>query len=259
MTRIGAGALVALAAAFVIVPLLAILLRLPPGALADGLSEPAAVDALLLSLRTTTIALAIMLAVGTPVAFVLARRPFPGARIVSTILELPVVLPPAVAGVALLYAFGRFGTVGGVLRAAGVEIAFTTAAVVLAQLFVAAPLYLRQAQAAFAAIDPRLEDAARSCGAGPTRLFLRVAVPVAAGGLVAGAALAWARALGEFGATLLFAGSLQGVTQTAPLAIYALLDGSTESALGLSVVLVTISFAVLIGVRLSSRRWSTPW
>jgi len=173
---------------------------------------------------------------------------------VAAVLELPLVMPPAVAGISLLFAFGRRGTIGGPL---GLSIPFTTTAVVLALIFVASPFYLRQAQASFRAIDPAVLEAARTCGASPMRVFTRIATPLAAPGLATGGAVAWARALGEFGATLIFAGSLQGVTQTAPLAIYDLLGSDQDAALALSCVLVLAAVAVLLAVRLGAARWTT--
>jgi len=255
MTRaahVAAGACVVVAVVFVGLPIVAVFLRVSSGSLVDGLRSETAQVALALSLKTTLVALAVTVVVGTPVAYVLAVRTFPGRDLVATLLELPLVLPPAVAGIALLSAFGARGTVGGPL---GLEIPFTTTAVVMAQVFVSSPYFLRQAQAAFAAVDPRLFEAARASGASPPRTFLRIAVPLAGGGLVTGAVLAWARALGEFGATLIFAGSFPGVTQTAPLAIYSALDSDTEAALALSVCLVVVSFTVLVAVKLTTRRW----
>jgi molybdate transport system permease protein len=250
--RLAAGALVVVAVVFVGLPIVAVFLRVSPGSLVEGLRSGTAQDALALSLRTTLVALAVTVLVGTPVAYVLAVRVFPGRDVVATLLELPLVLPPAVAGIALLSAFGARGTVGGPL---GLRIPFTTTAVVLAQVFVSSPFFLRQAQAAFAAVDPRLLEAARASGASPSRTFARIAVPLAGGGLVTGAVLAWARALGEFGATLIFAGSFPRVTETAPLAIYAALDGNTDAALALSACLVVVSFAVLVAVKVTTRRW----
>jgi molybdate transport system permease protein len=165
-------------------------------------------------------------------------------------IELPLVLPPAVAGIALFAAFGRAGLLGGTLDAAGISIPFTQAAVVLAVIFVSSPFYVRLGISAFEAVDPRLIEASRTLGAGPRRTFFRVALPLAAGGLSAASALAFARGLGEFGATIMFAGSLQGVTQTLPLAIYAQLDLDFDVALALGAFLVVVSVAVLLTVKL---------
>jgi molybdate transport system permease protein len=240
--------LVALAAAFFLIPLLAIFLQ---GHLRAGLDSPLAWPAIRVSLETSAISLAAMVLVGTPVAYWMAQHEFRGKSVLATAFELPLVLPPAVAGIALFAAFGRSGLLGSELDALGVQIPFTRAAVVMAMTFVAGPFYLRQAQASFGAVDPDLLAAARTLGAGPGKVFLRIATPLAAPGLGAGAALGWARALGEFGATIMFAGSLQGVTQTAPIAIYLGFEqGNFDAALALGAVLVAISFVVLLGVKL---------
>ena len=250
--RAAAVGLVAAAAGFIGLPIVAVFLRVAPSSLLDGLRSPVAQDALLLSLKTTLVSLVIIVVVGTPVAYVLTFARVRGKDALTTLLELPLVMPPAVAGIALLSAFGARGTLGGPL---GLEIPFTTTAVVVAQIFVASPFYLRQAQSAFAALHAATLDAARASGASATRTMLRIAVPLAAGGLVSGAVLAWARAVGEFGATLIFAGSFRGVTETAPLAIYGELDSDINAALALSAVLVLISFVVLAGVKMATRRW----
>lgn len=237
---------------FLLAPVLSVFADAGPGRLIEALGEESAREALLLSLKTTLIALVIVIAVGTPAAYVLAVRDFPGRALVLTAIELPLVMPPAVAGIALLAAFGPHGLFGGLIDSAGIELVFQTAGVVVALIFVSAPFFLRQAIASFAAIDGRLLEAARTLGAGPFRAFATVAVPSARGGLASGTALAWGRALGEFGATLLFAGSLQGVTRTAPLAIFSAFGepGGFVSALALSAVLIVISAALLLGVKL---------
>lgn len=244
------GAALAVALTFLVLPIVAIFVDAGPGRLLAALDDDASLDALRLSALTTAIALAIIVAVGTPAAYLLATRSFPGRAVVITLVELPLVLPPAVAGIGLLAALGPKGLLGGVLEDAGVELVFQTAGVVVALCFVASPFYLRQAQAAFAALDPRWLEASRTLGASEAATFARVAIPAARPGLVAGLALAWGRALGEFGATLMFAGSLQEVTQTAPLRIY---DGFAEDftgALALSGVLVAVSAAILLAVKL---------
>jgi molybdate transport system permease protein len=246
------GALAAALLAFTLLPVVAIFARTSPGTLAAQLRSPRALDALGISLRTSTVALAVVVLVGTPVAYVLARARFRGHAVVTTLVELPLVLPPAVAGIGLLAAFGRFGLLGGPLRALGLEIPFTQVAVVMALAFVAMPFHVRQAMAAFRSVDPDLLGSARTLGAGPVMTFARVAVPVAGPGLVAGAALAWARALGEFGATLLFAGSFPGRTQTLSLAIYANLS-DFPVALAMAGVLVAVSAGLLVGVKLLLR------
>jgi len=246
-------AALALAVVFLTLPIAAIFLEAGPAELVASLGDPQALDALRLSLITTTIALVAILAVGTPAAYLLATRRFRGRGALMTLIELPLVVPPAVAGIGLLAAFGPAGLLGGAIADAGIQLVFETAGVVLALIFVASPFYLRQAQAAFEAVDGRQLAASRTLGAGPARTFARVAIPGARPGLVAGAALAWGRALGEFGATLIFAGSFQGVTQTAPLAIVELFGSDFDAALALSAVLVAASAALLATVKLFTR------
>jgi molybdate transport system permease protein len=245
-----AAAALAVVLAFMALPLVAIFVSQPPGRLISSLGDAEATDALRLSLECSAIALAVIVAVGTPAAYLLATRRFRGRDLLTTVIELPLVLPPAVAGVALLAAVGPRGILGGALNGLGVELVFQTAGVVVALVFVAAPFYLRQAQTAFAAVNPSWLEASRTLGAGPARTFLRVAVPAAGPGLGAGMALAWGRSLGEFGATILFAGNLRGVTETAPLAIYNLFAEDFPAAVALAAVLIAISAAVLVSVRL---------
>ena len=242
----------ALAAAltFLTVPIVAIFVDSSPAELIDSLGEPGALDALWLSLRATAMALAVILVVGTPAAYLLATRSFRGKSLVVTLVELPLVLPPAVAGIALLAAVGPSGILGGAVEAAGIELSLETAGVVVALTFVASPFYIRQAIAAFAAVDPAMRDASRTLGASEARGLVRVMIPVAMPGLAAGAALAMGRALGEFGATLMFAGSFQGVTQTAPLEIYDRFATDFDAALALSAVLVAVAAAILLSVKL---------
>ena len=235
---------------FLGLPVAAIFLDTSPGELISSLGQPEARDALLLSLRTTAASLALILAVGTPAAYLLATREFRGKAVVVTLVELPLVLPPAVAGIALLASVGPAGILGSIT---GDSLALQTAGVVVALTFVASPFYIRQAQAAFAALDRTWLDAARTLGASEAGAFARVAVPAAMPGLAAGTALALGRALGEFGATLIFAGSLQGVTQTVPLAIYARFATDFDAALALAAVLVLVSAALLLAVKLVGR------
>jgi len=235
---------------FLTLPIVAIFVQQPPGDLVAALGEEGALDALWLSLRTTAISMLIILLVGTPAAYLLATRAFRGRAVLVTLIELPLVLPPAVAGIGLLAAVGPAGILGGAIEAAGIELSLTTAGVVVALTFVASPFYLRQAIAAFASVDRTLLDASRTLGASEARGFMRVMIPVAVPGLVAGAALALGRALGEFGATLMFAGSFQGVTQTVPLAIYDRFSTDFDAALALSAVLVAVSAAILLSVKL---------
>jgi molybdate transport system permease protein len=242
---------VALAAAltFLTLPIAAIFIDSSPGRLVDALGERGALEALWLSLRTTAASMAIILVVGTPAAYLLATRAFRGKAVVVTLVELPLVLPPAVAGIALLAAVGPSGILGGAVEAAGIELALTTAGVVVALTFVASPFYVRQAMAAFAAVDRTLLDASRTLGVSEARSFGRVMIPTAMPGLAAGTALALGRALGEFGATLMFAGSFEGITQTVPLAIYDRFSTEFDSALALSAVLVAVSAAILLSVK----------
>jgi molybdate transport system permease protein len=230
-------------------PVAGLLFTASPRQILSELADPLVGPAIRLTLLTTTASLALVVVCGTPLAWVLARRQTRLARALETVVGLPVVLPPAVAGVALLLAFGRRGLLGPSLEAVGVGIPFTRTAVVLAQSFVAAPFYVQAAIAAFRRLDPDLLLVARTLGASPPRVFFTVAAPIAWPGLAGGAALSWARALGEFGATLMFAGNLTGRTQTLPLAIYAALESDLRTAQGLSVVLVAVAFALLVGIR----------
>jgi molybdate transport system permease protein len=211
-------------------------------------------EALRLSGTTTLLALAVAVGLGTPVAFLLARRRFPGRAVLDSLIELPMVLPPAVAGIGLLMAFGRRGVLGPALESAGITIGFTTTAVVMAQIFVSAPFYVRAARAGFLAVDRELEIVAHTLGVSAWATFWRVTVPGAFPALLGGAVMCWARALGEFGATIMFAGSFQGRTQTMPLAIYAALESDLDAAVALSAILVAISFAILIVLRLAVER-----
>ena len=240
----------AFALAFLVLPLVALLTHEPPGRLTGQLSNPVVTDALVISLETSAIAQAAVLLAGTPLAYLLARR-FRGRSVLVTLVELPIVLPPAVAGIGLIVAFGRLGLLGGTFAALGIDVLLNRAAVVLAVAFVSGPLYVRTAIAAFEAVDERLVGASRTLGAGPVRTFLRVVLPLASGGLAAGAALALARGLGEFGATIMFAGSLQGVTQTLPLAIYYEFDANLDVALTISALFVIMTAAVLLSLKLT--------
>lgn len=213
------------------------------------LSGPVALSALRVSLWTSLSATLLAALLGTPVAYLLARHRFPGRTALDTLLDLPIVLPPVVAGLGLLLAFGRRGLLGAPLELAGVSLAFSPAAVVLAALFTSAPYYLRAAKAGFGALDPDVVAAARTDGAGARDLFLRVTLPLTLPFLLEGLVLTWARALGEFGATILFAGSLAGKTRTVPLAIYAALESDLGPALALAAVMVVFAYALLFAVR----------
>jgi len=244
---------------FLAVPLVALLLRAADGGGFTPATRRTLRPALTLSLATTTVTLLVVVALGTPLAYLLARRRFRGARLVDTLVDLPIVLPPAVAGIALLVAFGRRGVVGEWLDRVGVTLGFTTAAVVLAQVFVAVPFYVRAAKAGFGRVDRDLEDAAADLGATPFRVFWSVTLPLARPSLAAGAVLAWARALSEFGATIMFAGSFPGRTQTMPLAIYNRYGANDlDGAILLSLVLLVTSLLVLLGIRLLGDRTAHP-
>lgn len=234
---------------FLVVPLLALLARIPLAALLTNLGSPEVADAISLSLTTTAISTGLALLFGTPLAYLLARHDFRGRRIIDTLIDLPMVLPPAVAGIALLMAFGRRGLIGAYLDTLGLTLAFTSAAVVLAQVFVAAPFYIKAAMAGFEAVERELEQAAAIDGAGGWRIFRHITTPLAGSALLGGAVMTWARALGEFGATIIFAGNFPGRTQTMPLAIYIGLELDLSTALTLSVILLSVSFLVLFVVK----------
>jgi molybdate transport system permease protein len=239
-------------AIFLVLPLLGLLIRAgSTQSLLQAAQRPIVLDALRLSLLSTVAVLLIALALGSPLALLLARQRFHGIGLLDSLVDLPIVLPPAVAGLALLLTFGRRGLLGTPLQAFGIELPFTTVAVVLASVFVAAPFYVRAARSGFLAVPRELEEAARVEGASEWQVFRFVTAPVAAPALFGGAVLCWSRALGEFGATIMFAGQFPGRTQTMPLAIYAALESDTDAALSLSILLLGISLALLI----VSRRW----
>ena len=242
-----------LAVAFIVVPVLAVILRVGENRAWEAAPDAAILQAIGLSISTTLVTLLITVIFGTPLAYVLARRKFPLKRAVSALIELPIVLPPAVAGLALLMTFGRRGVIGAGLDQIGVQVAFTTAAVVIAQTFVAAPLYIRAAQLGFSGVPDEIEDAARVDGADGFALFRRVTLPLSARALAAGLVLCWARALGEFGATILFAGSLQGRTQTMPLLIYGAIERDIDGALWIGLVLIGLALAALL-----ASQWLAP-
>jgi molybdate transport system permease protein len=241
----------AIALAFLLLPIVAIFARVSLGTLVAQLSHPVVTDALVLSLKTSAIAQALVVLVGTPAAYVLATRRFPGRSLAVVLVELPLVLPPAVAGIGLIAAFGRLGLLGGTLDTLGIRLGLTQAAVVIAVAYVSSPFYVRQAIATFEAVDPNLVAASRTLGAGRARTFFRVVLPLARSGLAAGEALSFARGLGEFGATIMFAGSLQGVTQTLPLAIYSEFDLDFTTALAMSALLVVVSGALLVALKIT--------
>jgi molybdate transport system permease protein len=243
-----------IALVFLLLPLLALLIRAPWRSLPEQLTSAAVWQALRLSLQTATTATAVSLLCGVPLAWLLARTAFPGRKLVRALVTLPLVLPPVVGGVALLLALGRNGVVGRWLDSAfGVTLPFTTAGVVVAETFVAMPFLVITVEGTLRAADARYEEAAATLGASRFTAFRRVTLPMIAPGVAAGAVLAWARALGEFGATITFAGSFPGRTQTMPLAVYLALQDDPAAAIALSLVLLAVSVAVLAGLR---ERWT---
>ena len=254
--RAGFTALLALATGVVVtflaLPLVALFTQVPLGDVPRLLRDPVVRQTLAVTARTNLIANALFLGLGTPAAYLIGTRRFRGRALVITLIELPLVLPPAVAGIGLLAAFGAGGLLGDQLSAAGIVLPFSQWAVVLAVTFVASPFYVRQAIAAFEGVDRSLTDAARTLGAGPSRTFLRIALPLAAGGLAAGWVLAFARGIGEFGATIVFAGNVREETQTLTLAIYEQLESNFDVALAISILLVVLSGTVLLSYKLLS-------
>jgi molybdate transport system permease protein len=248
---VGLTILAVLLTLFLALPVFALVARAVAGrALVDAIGSDAVVTAFLLSAVTTAISLVLIVVLGLPLAFVMARRRFRGAGVVGSIVDLPIVLPPSVAGLALLLAFGRQGLLGAQLDAFGISIPFTTIAVILAQVFVAAPLFVRSARAGLVAVEHEIEDAARVDGASEWSVLRRVTVPLAGPALTAGLVLAWARALGEFGATIMFAGNIAGRTQTLPLVVYAEFGaGDLDASIAAAAILVLAAFAVLVAVR----------
>jgi molybdate transport system permease protein len=231
-------------------PVAALVLRVPPGQLLERFRDHALLEAFRLSLFTSFAATLAVMLLGLPVAYLLATRTFPGKRLLEVMLELPMVLPPTVAGVGLLLAFGRQGLAGSVLSTLGLSIPFTTLAVVVAQVFVAAPFFVAATRAGLGEVDRRYLDAAATLRSTPSRTLFRVMLPLAFPSLLAGAAMTWARALGEFGATITFAGNMPGVTQTMPLAVYLALQTDLEAAVAMAVLMLALSLGVLLGVRL---------
>jgi molybdate transport system permease protein len=261
-SRIGPSNPVAVLLGFTLVlllslPLAALALSASPDDLRTGVASPLFAPALALSLRTTFVSLVVTVLTGTPLAWWLATSSSRTARAVEVVVDLPIVIPPAVIGVALLQTFGRRGLLGPPLDAIGVGVPFTERAVLLAQVVVSAPFFVQAAANAFRKVDLDILIVARTLGASPTRAFFRIAIPIARPGLVVGASLAWARALGEFGATLLFAGNLPGRTQTMPLAILSALESDVRVAIVFSLVLAALGTILLIGLRLAPSVWAT--
>jgi molybdate transport system permease protein len=235
--------------AFLLIPLLALLLRASPARLLDNLQQPQVLQAVRVSLGTTLAATLLIILFGTPLAYFLANERLPYPRLIDTLIDLPTVLPPAVAGVALLLAFGRRGLFGGFLESIGLQVAFTPLAVVIAQTFIAAPFYIKSATLGFSSIEPELVQAASLDGASGWQIFRYLVVPLSWAALLSGSMMSWARALGEFGATIIFAGNFPGRTQTMPLAIYLGFELELDVALTLAVILLGFSFVALLLVR----------
>jgi molybdate transport system permease protein len=247
--RVAALGLAALLGALVALPLAGLVFRVTPAALARQLADPGVRQSLWLSLVTSLSATAVGLVIGLPMAALLATRSFPGKRVVEVLMDLPMVIPPTVAGFALLMAFGRAGWLGGRLSAFGITLPFTTAGVVVAQVFMSVPFLVGAARAGFAAVEPRYLDAAATLRAGEVYSFLRVRLPLALPSVVAGLGMCWARALGEFGATITFAGNMAGTTRTVPLDVYLLLQENLDAAATLSLLLVVMAAVLLVAMR----------
>lgn len=252
--KTGVSALLVLTMAFIALPVIALFLKSPLDKTLGSLYDPMVLDALRLSLMTSTLTTIVVVITGTPIAYVSARFHYFGKELADSLIDLPVIMPPAVAGIALLVAFGRMGIVGHYLNAFGISIAFTTLAVIMAQVFVSSPFYIRQARTSFEDVDLAFENAARTLGASRVYTFFHVILPIAMNGLISGAIMAFARSLGEFGATIMFAGNFQGRTQTMPLAIYTAMQGDLDVSLCLSIILVAISFVVIVLVKKLTRR-----
>jgi molybdate transport system permease protein len=252
--RVGAGTVIAVVAGaaflgFLVLPMVSLLIRIPPGELLARLKNPLIVQALRLSVFTSLASTVAVFVLGLPLAYLLAMRAFPGKRLLEVLIDLPMVLPPTVAGVGLLLAFGRAGLAGRAGAAVGITIPFTTLAVVLAQMFVAGPFLINAARAGFEEVDQAYLRAAATLRASPGYAFFRIVLPMSLPSLITGAAMTWARALGEFGATITFAGNLPGRTQTMPLAVYVALQSDLDAAIALSVILLVVSFSLLLALR----------
>ncbi len=243
------GGLILLFLIFITVPLVSLFTRVSVSDFVTALTSPAAMNALTLSAVTAVVSTVVVVLFGTPLAYINARVAYRGRNVVDTLTDLPIVLPPTVAGLALLTAFGANGLVGQYFSIFGVKVAFTTAAVVVAQIFVASPFYIRQARSSFEGVDREVEYASRTLGAGAMKTFFKVTLPLAAGSLVSGVIMTFSRALGEFGATMMFAGNLAGKTQTMPLAIYSELQSDMAVSIALAIVLVVFSFGIILTVK----------
>jgi molybdate transport system permease protein len=239
---------------FLGIPLAALIIREPPAMLWQAIQQPEAIQALQLSIVTTCISTLLSVVFGLPVAYILARLRFRGRAFLETLVTMPTILPPVVAGVALLITFGRFGLLGRYLSPLGITLPFTTVAVVMAQMFVSAPFFINSAKAGLEQLDRRYELAAYTLRASPLYTFRRIVLPLIRPALLAGAGLAWARALGELGATITFAGNFPGITETTPIAVYIAAESDLDAAVSLSVVLLAVSFGVLLALRLGRNR-----
>ncbi len=245
--------------AFIALPLIALFIRAVSSySLWDSLTSDITLTALRLSLVTSLISMIIVVGAGVPIARYLSRRTGPISRVIDVLIDVPLVLPPVVAGLAMLMAFGRMGILGDALDAAGIRLPFTTTAVVLAQIFVSAPFFIRAAKLGFQAVPRELEEISQTLGISPWRTFWRVTIPLAWPSIVGGLALSWARAISEFGATIMFAGNLTGRTQTMPLAILSAMESDVGAALALAVILVTASVIVLFVLALAVTRAAVP-
>lgn len=249
-----AVAALGLVAGFISIPIVSLLIWTVNSGAWAAMRSPVALEALFLSIRTTAVTMFIIILIGTPAAYVLSRFEFPGKKLVDSLVDVPAVLPPAAAGIALLLAFSRFGLIGQYLEVFGITLSFTTVAVIMAELFVAAHFYVRQASIGFSGVDRDAENAALVDGARRSTAFLRITIPLAFPSLIAGAMMAWARALGEFGATIIFAGNIQGVTQTMPLAIYTEFQSNLDAAVALSLLVLGFAFTVIFTVRYLTRK-----
>ncbi len=245
---------IGLVVAYLALPIIALFFHSNPEQFISSLTEPKVIDALVLSLITSTIAMGVIVLVGTPAAYFHSRMEYPGKNIVDILIDLPLVLPPAVAGLALLLLYGRMGLIGQCRHIFGIDIGFTIIAVIMAQIFVASPFYLRQAKALFRQLDPSYEQTARSLGASPLFVFATIVLPLTFEGLLSGLVMTFARALGEFGATIMVAGNLPRVTQTMPLAIYGAMQGDFNTAITISILLVLISFGIMAIISILTKR-----
>lgn len=240
---------------FLGIPLLALIFREPPATIWGELGQPDIVQALQLSIVTTCLSTLFAVIFGLPVAYILARYQFPGRSVLETLVTMPTVLPPVVAGVALLLAFGRAGLLGRYLNVWGITIPFTMTAVVMAQIFISAPFFINSTKAGLEQLDRRYEQAAYTLRASPFYTFRRVVLPLIRPALLSGMGLAWARALGEFGATITFAGNFPGTTQTMPIAVYIASESDLDKSIAISVVLLAVSFGMLLALRLGRKRF----